>query len=102
MRVIAGSARGKVLTALPGEDVTRPTIDRVKEAMFSSVQFLVPGARVLDLFAGQRAARHRSAFPAGRPAAPSWTPAPRLCASSPRTAAPPMCRTARAFPAGTR
>ena len=38
MRVIAGSARGKVLTALPGEDVTRPTIDRVKEAMFSSVQ----------------------------------------------------------------
>ena len=52
MRVIAGSARGKVLQALPGEDVTRPTIDRVKEAMFSSVQFLVPGARVLDLFAG--------------------------------------------------
>ena len=52
MRVIAGFARGKVLCALPGEDVTRPTIDRVKEAMFSSVQFLVPGARVLDLFAG--------------------------------------------------
>ena len=52
MRVIAGSARGKVLQSLPGEDVTRPTIDRVKEAMFSSVQFLVPGARVLDLFAG--------------------------------------------------
>lgn len=52
MRVIAGSARGKNLQALPGEDVTRPTINRVKEAMFSSVQFLVPGARVLDLFAG--------------------------------------------------
>lgn len=52
MRVIAGSARGKNLAALPGEDVTRPTIDRVKEAMFSSVQFLLPGARVLDLFAG--------------------------------------------------
>src|SRR5699024_500149 len=52
MRVIAGTARGKVLKALPGQDVTRPTIDRVKEAMFSSVQFLVPGARVLDLFAG--------------------------------------------------
>lgn len=52
MRVIAGTARGKTLQALPGEDVTRPTIDRVKEAMFSSVQFLVPGARVLDLFAG--------------------------------------------------
>lgn len=52
MRVIAGTARGKNLTSLPGEDVTRPTINRVKEAMFSSVQFLVPGARVLDLFAG--------------------------------------------------
>lgn len=52
MRVIAGTARGKNLQALPGEEVTRPTIDRVKEAMFSSVQFLVPGARVLDLFAG--------------------------------------------------
>ena len=52
MRVIAGTARGKNLQALPGEDVTRPTINRVKEAMFSSVQFLVQGARVLDLFAG--------------------------------------------------
>ena len=52
MRVIAGTARGKNLQALPGEEITRPTIDRVKEAMFSSVQFLVPGARVLDLFAG--------------------------------------------------
>ena len=52
MRVIAGTARGKNLQALPGEDVTRPTINRVKEAMFSSVQFLVPGTRVLDLFAG--------------------------------------------------
>lgn len=52
MRVIAGTARGKILQALPGGDVTRPTIDRVKEAMFSSVQFLAPEARVLDLFAG--------------------------------------------------
>ena len=41
MRVIAGTARGKNLQALPGEDITRPTINRVKEAMFSSVQFLV-------------------------------------------------------------
>ena len=49
MRVIAGTARGKNLAALPGEDVTRPTINRVKEAMFSSVQFSVPGARVLRL-----------------------------------------------------
>ena len=52
MRVIDGSARGTKLQALPGEDVTRPTVDRVKEAMFSSVQFLLPGAKVLDLFGG--------------------------------------------------
>ena len=58
MRVIAGTARGKNLQALPGEDITRPTINRVKEAMFSSVQFLVPGARVLDLFAGSWVLRH--------------------------------------------
>ncbi len=52
MRVIAGSARGVKLAALPGEDITRPTIDRVKESMFSSVQFFLEGADVLDLFAG--------------------------------------------------
>lgn len=52
MRVIAGSARGTKLAALPGEEVTRPTIDRVKEAMFSALHFQLPGARVLDLFAG--------------------------------------------------
>lgn len=52
MRVIAGEARGKRLETLPGEDVTRPTIERVKEGMFSSIHFLLPGARVLDLFAG--------------------------------------------------
>ena len=52
MRVIAGTARGTRLAALPGEEVTRPTIDRVKEAMFSALQFSLPGARVLDLFGG--------------------------------------------------
>lgn len=52
MRVIAGDARGTKLETLPGEEVTRPTIDRVKEAMFSALQFSLPGARVLDLFAG--------------------------------------------------
>lgn len=52
MRVISGSARGTKLIALPGEDVTRPTIDRVKEGMFSALQFNLPGSRVLDLFAG--------------------------------------------------
>ena len=39
MRVIAGDARGRSLEALPGTDVTRPTLSQVKEAMFSIVQF---------------------------------------------------------------
>ena len=39
MRVIAGEARGRRLEALPGTDITRPTLDQVKEAMFSIVQF---------------------------------------------------------------
>lgn len=52
MRVIAGSARGRRLEALPGTDITRPTLSQVKEAMFSMVQFELPGARVLDLYAG--------------------------------------------------
>mgnify|MGYP002619054438 CR=1 FL=1 len=52
MRVIAGDARGRRLEALPGTDITRPTLDQVKEAMFSIVQFDLPGARVLDLYAG--------------------------------------------------
>ncbi len=51
MRVISGTARGKNLQALEGLS-TRPTIDRVKEGIFSSIQFMVPGSKVLDLFAG--------------------------------------------------
>ena len=51
MRVISGARRGKKLLAPRGEH-TRPTADRVKEAMFDIVQFRVPGARVLDLFCG--------------------------------------------------
>ncbi|MBQ8228375.1 MAG: 16S rRNA (guanine(966)-N(2))-methyltransferase RsmD [Clostridia bacterium] len=51
MRVITGTARGRSLQTLPGEDV-RPTTDRVKEAMFSIIQFEVEGSQVLDLFAG--------------------------------------------------
>lgn len=51
MRVITGSARGKKLKTLEGTDV-RPTSDKVKEAIFSIIQFDVPGASVLDLFAG--------------------------------------------------
>lgn len=52
MRVIAGFARGTRLTALPGDDITRPTVDRVKEGMFSALQFILEGASVLDLCAG--------------------------------------------------
>lgn len=51
MRVISGTARGCRL-AEPRDMSVRPTTDRVKEAMFSIVQFDVPGRRVLDLFAG--------------------------------------------------
>ena len=51
MRVITGKARGVVLKTPEGMQ-TRPTTDRVKEAMFSIIQFDVPGCRVLDLFGG--------------------------------------------------
>ncbi|MDY4813776.1 MAG: 16S rRNA (guanine(966)-N(2))-methyltransferase RsmD [Ruminococcus sp.] len=51
MRVITGSARGKRLRTLEGNDV-RPTTDRVKEAVFSVLQFRIEGRRFLDLFAG--------------------------------------------------
>ena len=51
MRVITGSARGKRLRTLDGLEV-RPTSDKVKEAVFSIIQFDVPGASVLDLFSG--------------------------------------------------
>lgn len=51
MRVITGSARGRRLKELEGME-TRPTTDRVKEGMFSILQFEIEGRRVLDLFAG--------------------------------------------------
>lgn len=51
MRVITGTAKGRRLRTLPGLDV-RPTIEGVKEAIFSIVQFEVEGAVVLDLFSG--------------------------------------------------
>ena len=51
MRVITGSARGRKLME-PKDQSVRPTTDMVKEAIFSIVQFDVPGRRVLDLFAG--------------------------------------------------
>ena len=51
MRVIAGKARGTQLKTPEGM-LTRPTADRVKEALFSIIQFDLPGAEVLDLFGG--------------------------------------------------
>ena len=51
MRVITGKARGIQLKTPEGM-LTRPTADRVKEALFSIINFDIPGARVLDLFGG--------------------------------------------------
>ncbi|MBE6611699.1 MAG: 16S rRNA (guanine(966)-N(2))-methyltransferase RsmD [Ruminococcaceae bacterium] len=51
MRIITGTARGTKLATLDG-DATRPTAERVKEAIFSMIQFDLPDAMVLDLFAG--------------------------------------------------
>ncbi len=51
LRVISGKY-GKRLLKQPPLEITRPTMDRVKEAFFSMIQFDVPGSVVLDLFAG--------------------------------------------------
>ncbi len=54
MRVISGSARGTQLKTIEGM-ATRPTVDRVKEAMFSTIQFALYESVVLDAFAGSGA-----------------------------------------------
>ena len=51
MRIIAGSARGRRFDAPEGRN-TRPTLDRVKEAMFGMIQFDIENTQVLDLFSG--------------------------------------------------
>jgi 16S rRNA (guanine(966)-N(2))-methyltransferase RsmD len=51
MRIITGKAKGKKLSTLEGND-TRPTSERIKGAIFSSIQFDIEERRVLDLFAG--------------------------------------------------
>ena len=51
VRIITGSKKGKKLVTLEG-DATRPTSERIKGAMFSSIQFDIEDRRVLDLFAG--------------------------------------------------
>jgi len=76
MRVITGSARGVQLKT-PDGLTTRPTTDRVKEALFSIIHFEIPGARVLDLFGGtgqlgiealSRGAKSATFVDAGEPA----------------------------------
>ena len=54
MRIVAGRFKGRRLAAPPGT-ATRPTSDRVREALFSILGDRVDGARVLDLFAGSGA-----------------------------------------------
>lgn len=51
MRIITGKARGVRLETLDGLS-TRPTTEKVKEAIFSTIQFDIEGRRVLDLFSG--------------------------------------------------
>lgn len=51
MRIIAGKAKGRKLIP-PATMETRPTLDRVKEAMFSMIQGYIPQAVVVDVFAG--------------------------------------------------
>ena len=52
--MIAGTARGVKLDTLSGLE-TRPTLDRVREAIFGSIQFSIRGKRCLDLFSGSGA-----------------------------------------------
>src|SRR3982751_1402719 len=68
MRIVAGEWGGRRIQSPPGRG-TRPTTDRVREAWMSTVGPELPGARVLDLFAGSgalglealsRGASHRS------------------------------------------
>ena len=51
MRIIAGKHKGRMLNSFENS-LTRPTLDRVKEAIFSKIHFEVADAIVLDLFAG--------------------------------------------------
>ena len=51
LKIITGTAKGKILKTLEGE-ATRPTSERIKEAVFSSIQFDIENRRTLDLFAG--------------------------------------------------
>ena len=51
LKIITGTAKGRNIKTLEGE-ATRPTSERIKEAMFSSIQFDIEDRRALDIFAG--------------------------------------------------
>lgn len=51
LKIVTGTAKGKRIETLEGE-ATRPTSQRIKEALFSAIQFDIEDRRVLDLFAG--------------------------------------------------
>jgi 16S rRNA (guanine966-N2)-methyltransferase len=52
MRVIAGQYKRRLLSTLPGNNIIRPTSDRVKESIFNIISKQIPESIVLDLFAG--------------------------------------------------
>lgn len=53
MRIISGKARGTKIETID-EITTRPTLDRVKEALFNIIQNRIADSNVLDLFSGSR------------------------------------------------
>lgn len=55
MRIISGTARGTKLFTLDGDEITRPTLDRIKEPLFNILQFKFEDSICLDLFAGSGA-----------------------------------------------
>ncbi len=87
MRIIAGSARGRVLKSLRGQAL-RPTADRVRESVFNVLAERVQGARFLDLYAGagtvglealSRGAAHVTFVESHRPAGLVIEENARLC-----------------------
>ena len=55
MRIVAGRHKRRQLMTAPGQDVTRPTSDRVRESLFNIIASEIPGAIALDLFSGSGA-----------------------------------------------
>lgn len=55
MRIISGKAKGTKLYTLDGNEITRPTLDRVKESLFNIINEKIINSTVLDLFAGSGA-----------------------------------------------